>query len=213
MAFNLFPKTFKFYDLFLKQSEKLSEAASIIKDVFAGCEELPAKIGRVNQIEAECNELSRELIRQLSMTFLTPIDKEDIFHVSTCNEEAVNALRALGIRIGLFGMNFGSNEIVKTALGIAGNIDEMAILTGIVLKNFTEKKSSEDIISKLSFIKQQSNLLFPVAYSEIFEHAVSNPEKLLEIIKWTQIYACFEATYLAIERLSNIIEGISLKYA
>ena len=95
MRFSLFPKTVKFYDLFAKQSAKTLEAASLLSEIFSDFSDCSDKCAKINAAEAEGNAIFREIAAQLSLTFITPIDKEDIHEINLIQEDVLNLIKAI----------------------------------------------------------------------------------------------------------------------
>ena len=82
MGFSLFPRSAKFYDLFKEQHRKVAKAAGVLDDLFTSFEDVEERCKRITIIESEGNAISRRIAKELSLTFITPIDREDIHEIN-----------------------------------------------------------------------------------------------------------------------------------
>ena len=78
MSPRFFPKVSKFFDLFEKQSNIVKDAAIILDSIFKDFTGVPEKCEKIIQLEIEGDDLSREISSQLSLSFITTLDREDI---------------------------------------------------------------------------------------------------------------------------------------
>jgi uncharacterized protein len=212
MAFTLFPKTVKFYDLFIKQNQKLIQSAIILNDIFENYSNVEEKCAQIHIIEEEADLISREITRQLSQTFITPIDREDIHGINIAQEEIQNSIDRIATRIGIYG--FAS--IQETAKLMISHIKSMIEETGNMVDYLSHNK---DIIESYNVIKQLKDdcetFLF-MAIGDLYNYRLSSPEEcmdIIDIVKWTHIYNRIEELVYRTGRLANIIEGITLKNA
>ena len=80
----LLPREEKFYHLFLKQVEIISEASRLlIEGVRNGNARLMSVATEISVLEHKGDEVIHEIFTRLNQTFITPIDPEDIHNVSS----------------------------------------------------------------------------------------------------------------------------------
>jgi uncharacterized protein Yka (UPF0111/DUF47 family) len=212
MGFTLFPKSVKFFDLFIKQSLKLVESVTILNDIFENHSNVEEKCARIHVIEEEADIIFREIARQLSLTFITPIDREDIHGISIAQEEIQNVIDAVSTRIGLYGFL----TIRRTAKSLLANIKAMIEETAKMVVSLRDKKDVSESYATIRLIKDDCETLLSMALAEIYHSRLSTPEEsvdIVDMIKWTQIYDRIEECVYRSGRLANIIEGITLKNA
>jgi len=209
MGFNLFPKEFKFYDLFEKQNANLVASAESLAEVFKCFTDIARHCTRVSSIQKEGNVLCREIAKNLSLTFITPIDREDIHELSLAQEAVLAAMSAVSTRIGLYG--FG--EIRDAAAQLVGNLDAMVKETSAMLARFRSKKDVEAPAKNIEHLKLESEALLLVALGELYEDNVKAVSELLHVVKWSHVYDRIEEAINCTAHLARIIEGISLKYS
>lgn len=81
-------KTDRFINLLIKQAECTVEGMQTLLEYIKGPEEALAQ--RVTEIEKEADEVRRILIDELNQTFVTPIDREDIFALSLTIDDVLD---------------------------------------------------------------------------------------------------------------------------
>lgn len=211
MGFSLFPRSVKFYDLFKEQHRKLIKAAVILDELFTDFTDVEERCKRINIIESEGNAISRRIAKELSMTFITPIDREDIHEINLTQEDILNLIKAIASRIGLFGFD----RIRYPARRIVNNLRAMIEELGSVLTKMSENKRSEESFHKIENLKHECETLLMVGIGELYDGGdeTSDYAAILDIVKWKHIFDRIEAAVDRAESLSDVLEGVVLKNA
>lgn len=88
LAARFFPEEKNFYRLLTDQAEKTLEGLGALAD-YAG-ERTPERADRVRQVEQEADELRRSLVEALHQSFVTPMDREDIYCLSRTVDDIID---------------------------------------------------------------------------------------------------------------------------
>jgi uncharacterized protein len=209
MGFSFFPKEIQFFDLFMEQYAKLSEAVTVLNSIFQEFEDVENKCKSINLIEETGNGVARSIAKQLSMTFITPIDREDIHDINIAQEDLLNLIKAISTRIGLYDftvIKFPSKRLVK-------NLSAMVEEVGRMLDRLRQRKDVEENSKKIKSLKYECEMVLLVALGEVYDLKLQGFETVMEIVKWTHIYDRIEQAVNQAERLADIIEGVVLKNA
>ena len=75
----LFPKEENFFDLFEKLVEKIEEGGSFFLEMTRNRNYSAARVSRLKEIEHEADVIAHTTYERMHKTFLTPIDREDIY--------------------------------------------------------------------------------------------------------------------------------------
>ncbi|OLN25723.1 Phosphate transport regulator [Desulfovibrio sp. DV] len=211
MGFSLFPRSVKFYDLFKEQHRKLAKAVGILDELFTTFDDVEERCKRINIIESEGNAISRRIAKELSLTFITPIDREDIHQINLTQEDLLNLIKAIASRIGLFGFD----RIRYPARRIVANLRAMIDELGVVLGQMSANKKSEESFHKIENLKHESETLVMVGIGELYDGGDETADyaAILNIVKWKHIFDRIEAAVERAEALSDILEGVVLKNA
>ncbi|MDO9081689.1 MAG: DUF47 family protein [Humidesulfovibrio sp.] len=209
MGFSFFPKEIQFFDLFMEQYAKLFEAVTVLNSIFQEFTDCENKCKSINILEEAGNGVARNIAKQLSLTFITPIDREDIHDINIAQEDLLNLIKAISTRIGLYDftvMKFPSKRLAK-------NLTLMVEEVGRMLDRLRERKSVEENSKKVKSLKYECEMILLVALGEVYDLKVQGFETVMEIVKWTHIYDRIEQAVNQAERLADIIEGVVLKNA
>jgi len=212
MGFSLFPKEVKFFTLFKEQNRKLIKVAGILDDIFHDFEDVEDRCTRINIIEAEANTISRNIALELSSTFITPLDREDIHQINITQEALINIIKAAALRIGFL----GCGEVLYPSRRIVRSLKIMVEEAGQVLDKLSKGKQAREHIEVIKNHKYECEMLMMVGLGELYEqppHLDGEMATVLHIIKWNHVYGRIEQAVERAERLSDVLEGVLLKHA
>src|ERR1700756_4564916 len=96
----LLPREEKFYHLFLKQVEIISEATRLLVEGLRGGKARLAGVAtEINVLEHRGDEVIHELFTRLNQTFITPIDPEDIHNLSSALDNVLDGIEDTSHRL------------------------------------------------------------------------------------------------------------------
>ena len=136
MAFTLFPKSVRFFELLIRQNKLLQDVAEEVLHIFEDFGAVDEACKRINLLEAEGDELYRNISHQLSQTFITPIDREDIYQLNLAQEDSINFFKSIATRIRFSGIS----HIRFPAKRMMHNVNKMTGFTGEMLKALQAKQ-------------------------------------------------------------------------
>ena len=206
---SFFPKIIKFFELFREQNDILLDSVNILDELFTNHTNIPEKCSKIVKNEYSGNDISKEIAKQLFLTFITPIDREDIHAINMAQENLLNSMRAISARIGFY--NFP--EIAPGARELIQKLNLMIVSISHMLDYLHKKKDVSELSSALKETKFEADMLLLLSLGETYERPNENTRDLLEIIKWSHIYDRIEEAFANAEVLANVIEGVALKNA
>ena len=209
MSFSLFPKNIQFFDYFQKQHFLVAQAARALSEIFNVFKDVSKKCIRINQLESEGNSLAREISRSLSMTFITPIDREDIYAICVDQEEMLNLIQAISTRVGLYGFR----EVPKSAGELITDLEHIVDAQGEMIRFISTRSYNEAPMNRILEACKDGNRLLIVCLSELFERAESGEMNFASAIKLSQIYDRIEMLLNHVEKFSFTLEKTGIKNA
>ncbi|MFP5222114.1 MAG: DUF47 domain-containing protein [Acidobacteriota bacterium] len=211
MGFSLFPKEVKFFELFKDQNRKLIKAVTILDELFHSLEDMEDRCTRINIIEAEANTISRTISTELSSTFITPLDREDIHQINITQEALINIVKATATRIGLL----ECGDVLYPSRRLVRSLKVMIEEAGLVLDKLSKNKDAREHVEVIKSHKYECEMLLLVGLGELYDtkDQVPGGQQLMHIIKWNHIYGRIEQAVDRAERLSDVLEGVLLKHA
>jgi len=209
VGFSLFPKATRFYDLLQEQHRKMAAAVALLRDLFADFAMASEACQRIADIEVEGDLIYREIRRQVSMTFLTPIDREDIQEVNLAQESVLDAARAISTRVRLCGLTL----VTQTGTGLATALARMVGLAGEMLSRVLKRQDVQRLRTEVREIKQGAEALLESGLAELYATRGGEEDGLFDVIRWTQVYDCIGQAMHGVAELADALEQIGLKYA
>ncbi len=209
MSFSLFPKSPKFFELFREQNRIIVKAATVLHkmaDEFVNVED---QCQAINMLEAEGDVINRTIRRELSTTFITPIDREDIHEINSSQETILNHIQAVSNRLGLYGVvrvRFPAQKMISDVLKMVTGI-------GVMLGKLGSGQEVSDTVRQVKQLKKECEMLLLSGLGELYDDPSPQPAIILETIKWTQIYDRIDKLFNRTWQLTKSIEGIVLKNA
>ncbi len=187
-----------FFDLLLTQAEKTLNGCQALARFLEGQGD-PEEVGRMEQ---EADDIRRILIDELNQTFITPIDREDIFALSRVIDDVVDHAKNTVKEMEVFEVQ--SNE----------HLCEMAML----LQN-----GAEQLVASMRHLKKNPNVAVEYAlrakrtenrmndnYLEALKQLFSSSDTRL-MFSLREIYRHFNRSADRVDEAANIISNIVVK--
>jgi len=197
----------KFYDLFEELADKLEEGGKLFTEIIGNYEYSEFKVGKLKEIEHEADHITHQVYKRMHKFFLTPLDREDIFSLANKMDSVLDEIESAAVRMYLYRMKEPSKELVQIT-GIL--IEAISKIRKIVFS--VRKKQDAPLILKLcveiNTLENDADQIFRAAMVQLFEEE----KDAIELIKVKDIMGRIETAIDNCEDVSNIIEGIVLKY-
>jgi uncharacterized protein Yka (UPF0111/DUF47 family) len=207
MNTNLFDKAFPFTGLFHKQADALEATVKQLESILRDFSAVPDKCVRISALVSEGDQVGREIERELSLTFLQPLDREDIRELNRTFQRALQAIGAVSSRLGLYGFR----EIQKGAAAQAACLAEMTAEIAPLLEVFVREGNGSARFERARKLKREADMFLLVGLGEMYESAGAGMDRVLDALKWSQIYDRLEVVASCLEHVLNVIERIILK--
>lgn len=189
-----------------EQNRLLRQVAHEISLLFDGKSAPEECGGAVARLEAEADQKHRNIVRSLSQTFITPIDREDILRIDQGQEECIDRLQGLVTRV----IVSGFSRIRFPAAKIVRNIDGMLDMTGSMLEGLAKRSDSHKTRAFRS-LKEECDSVLSVGLAELMDLQEEHPATLIEAIKWSRIYDKLESVLDKVNDLFEALEEAVLK--
>lgn len=187
----------------------MQEMAKLLVAIVDAEQDAEACLKRMARLESEADELQHTIIHELSQTFITPIDREDIYAISTAQERTIDSLNGLGTRFFLFSFVHVRFPAKKMIL----NIREMTRAIGDLLQCLRDKRPPSYPVAAVHGLKENCEMLVGVGLGELQDSEVVSFDQVKQLMVWEQLYDRIEQTVLLFSELTDTLEQAVLKYA
>jgi len=204
----LFPKEDDFFDYFEELANKIEESGQFFLEMTINGDFSESNVARLKELEHEADVITHRTYEKMHKTFLTPIDREDIYELINKMDSVIDCIEATAIRIYMYKVKKLNNEIIKQAEILFQAIKKIKE----IVHGLRDMKKSQMILAGCVDINTLENA-GDVALRTIITELFVNETDAIELIKWKEIFERMEEAIDVCEDVSNIVEGIVLKNA
>ena len=209
--FDLKPKqkSNEFFVLFEESAEYFYQATLLLDEVMMDHRKADIKVKEINDLEHRADKVNDAIIDKLNQTFITPIDREDIYAIANGLDDGVDQLQGMLQRIVIYhtgDAREGALRLTKLLIESTAEIKRAAALLNAISKNQAELLA---ITSKIDKLESEGDHVFRGELAYLFEY-VKDP---IELIKWKDLLEGLENTLDHCERMADLLKGVVMKYA
>jgi len=204
---NLLPREEKFFALFLKQVENITEASSLILEgARAGNSQLAKASEQIKALESKGDEITHDIFTRLNQTFITPLDPEDIQALSVSLDNVLDGIEDAAHRM----VAYQLNPITPTMLELCEIVKQCAISLQKAFEMLDKKKDRvmEHCI-EINRLENEADRLVRKAVAELF----INEKDPIAIIKLKEVYDFLEATTDFCEDVADTLQTVVVKHS
>jgi hypothetical protein len=100
--FGLIPKEEKFFVLFNELARNIVEGAQLFKEMLDDFSDPVASQKKIKQIEHNGDILTHDIVKKLNKSFVTPLDREDIYALSGALDDILDLIDACSQRFVMY---------------------------------------------------------------------------------------------------------------
>jgi uncharacterized protein len=204
----LLPKERSFFDFFDRHAAKTVEGVREFLAMANGSREVGAAAKRIKEIEHETDVITHHCVEALHKTFITPLERDDIYRLITRMDDIMDFVEAASERIALFEITTLTPESRALAEILLKATEEVQV----AVRGLRNMRNAQDVIRSCIVINQYENDADDAlrgAVAGLFK----NERDPITVIKWKEIYENLEAATDRCEDVANIIEGVVLEHA
>ena len=204
----LFPKQENFFDYFEELANKIEEGGRLFLAMTETHDYCEAKVAKLKEIEHEADIITHRTYEKMHTTFLTPIDREDIYALVNKMDSIMDVIEATAIRIHLYKVKKFDDQIIKQAKILNQAITKVKDIIH-AMRNMKNSKMILDGCVEINTLENAGDVVLRTIMANLFE----NEKDAIELVKWKDIFQLLEEGIDVCEDVSNIVEGIVLKHA
>ncbi len=205
--FGLIPKEEKFFQLFKDMTTNIIEGARLLKDMLDNFDHPVESQRKIKEVEHKGDSITHEIIQKLNKTFITPLDREDIYSLASKLDDILDLIDASASRVIMY--NVESIPAEAKSLGFIILQSCQAVSKAVSMLG---KKSNEQIFEacvEINALENEADRVSREAISRLFDEE-KDP---IQLIKWKEIYETLEKATDKCEDAANILESVVVKNA
>lgn len=207
-SFRFVPAEENFFELFDEIAEVLVSAAVALHELVTDYTDVVAKTSALREMEKRVDAATDGICQRLNVSFVTPIDREDIHALASRMDDVLDYIEASADRMKLYSVDKPRDEAIE----IAALLVEA---TRQIKKSVRELSHFRDIDAilkpciEINNLENQADRVLRRALYRLYKEET----RPLEIAKWLEIFDRLETATDRCEDVANILESIVVKNA
>jgi predicted phosphate transport protein (TIGR00153 family) len=203
--FKLVPRDDKYFELFSEMGEHLKTGAGLLKKLFSDFDRRQDYAHEIKLVEHQCDELTHTIVRKLNQSFITPIDREDIYALAGGLDDVLDLIDSAANGVVVFSIDKPNDYARQLSEIILRATEELGKAVAELGRNSKALKHCIEIHS----MENEADVVYRQAQAQLF----LNPTDPFYVIRWKDLYAMLEKCVDKCEDVANIVESIVLKNA
>jgi predicted phosphate transport protein (TIGR00153 family) len=194
-----------FFDLFVEAGENTLRAAKLLQEML---QEWPDDGGLSRDIlkaEQEGDRIIHDIVQRLNTTFVTPLDREDIYALATQLDDVVDDIEEAADFLGLYQIE----APMEQAQELAGVLVQSCEQLNGALRDLRGFKDLDHYWIEIHRLENDGDRISRDAVASLFANGIDP----MVVIRWKDIFAVLERAIDATESAAHILEGIVIKNA
>lgn len=199
---------YNYFNEFISMADYIVESANILKEVMENfnTEKLNTNTQEVHILENEADKIVHKMRNHLIKDFLPPIDREDISEIVNKLDDIEDGIDEAIINLKILDIY----EIKQEAIELINILLECCIAVKDIFINLNNFKDTELIKKKTAQVnswEEQGDKIYEKLMTSLYKHEKDS----INLIKWTNMYNCIEATIDTCEEVGDCIEDVIMK--
>lgn len=203
MAFRLRPQKREFFDLFTQASANARDIARLLVELLDGWPESREKLRDIRELEHEGDRLTHEVINLLNRTFVTPLDRDDMYRLASVIDDICDHVDEAADNIDAYEVR----DVPRKAMQQAEVIYRAASRLHEAVELLEGFKNSKRQLVALRELEDEGDHLAREAIADLFRSG-ADP---LTIIRWKDIHERLEEAVDACENAADVLEAVLVK--
>jgi predicted phosphate transport protein (TIGR00153 family) len=205
-AISLVPRDRVFFDLFAEAGENTLRAARLLKQMLEQWPDDPDGLARdILKAEQEGDRVTHDIVQRLNTTFVTPIDREDIYGLATKLDDIVDYIEEAADFLGLYQIEAPMEQAQAMADVLVSSCEQLNGALGD-LRGF---KDLDHYWIEIHRLENDGDRISRDAVASLFANGIDP----MVVIRWKDIFDVLEEAIDATETAAHILEGIVIKNA
>jgi predicted phosphate transport protein (TIGR00153 family) len=205
-AISLIPRDRAFFDLFVEAGENTLRAALLLREMLDTWPDDPSGLARdILKAEQEGDRITHDIVQRLNTTFITPMDREDIYALATNLDDIVDYIEEGADFLGLYQIEAPMEQAQAMAEVLVNSCEQ---LNG-ALANLRGFKDLDRYWIEIHRLENDGDRISRDAVASLFANGIDP----MVVIRWKDIFDVLERAIDATETSAHILEGIVIKNA
>src|SRR5919107_2409955 len=197
------PKEREFFDLFEEAGSNIVRASELLERMLEQWPDHSELARDVVVCEQEGDRITHDIIQRLNSTFVTPIDREDIYALASALDDIVDFVEEVSDFMGLYRIE----APMEQAQQMAQILRDSARQISQAIPRLRTFKDIHHYTIEINRLENEGDRVMREALASLFERGIDP----MMVIRWKDIFERLEDAIDSTETTANILEGIVIK--
>lgn len=199
----LTPSGREYFALFEQAGENVLRAAELLDQMLAGYPGRRELARDILVCEQNGDRITHDLIHHLNHTFVTPIDREDIYRLAGALDDIVDYTEEVADYLGLYQIE----APMQQAQQLAGILLDACRQIAHALPRLHGFRDISKHTIEINRLENEGDRVAREAIASLFTNGIEP----MVVIRWKDLFERLESAIDATEDVANIIEGIVIR--
>lgn len=197
----------QFFDLIDSGARNALELAQLLQRAVDDLANIERHAEAAEDLEHRGDDYTHRLIELLNRTFVTPLEREDLFALAVTIDDIADHIEAAVSRMAIYRIDEGNGHLRR--LGQILEESARQICEAVTMLRGKKVSKIRDFAVRLNELENEADSELRQALAELF----ASPSDPLRVIKFKEIYEMLEEATDACEDVANILEGVAMRHA
>jgi uncharacterized protein len=197
------PKEQELFDLFEEAGTNIVRAADLLDQMLRTYPERADLSRDILICEQEGDRITHDIIQRLNQTFVTPIDREDIYELASALDDIVDYTEEVADYLGLYKIEAPmeqSQRLAHILLQACRQISE-------AMPRMRKFGDISHYTVEINRLENDGDRVTREAIASLFDDGIDP----MVVLRWKDLFERLENAIDATERVANILEGIVIR--
>ncbi len=199
----LAPRDREFFDLFEEAGGNILRAAGLLEELLKDFPERNELARDILICEQDGDRITHDIIQRLNQTFVTPIDREDVYALASALDDVVDYTEEVADYLGLYKIE----APMEQAQALAHVLHAAARQISEAMPRLRGFKDISHYTVEINRLENDGDRIAREAIASLFDNGIDP----MVVIRWKDIFERLEEAIDATEHVANILEGIVIK--
>jgi len=200
---SLLPRDRTFFDLFIEAGDNTVKASRLLDQMMATWPDSGDLSKQVVDAEHEGDRITHAIVQRLNSTFVTPIDREDIYGLATQMDDIVDYTEEAADFLGLYKIEAPMSQAQELTKVLVAACEQLAA----GLEHLRDFKDLDKYWIEIHRLENDGDRISRDAVASLFSNGIDP----MVVIRWKDMFAVLENAIDATETAAQILEGIVIK--
>ena len=199
----LAPREREYFDLFEEAGANIERAGDLLDRLFVEWPDQGNLMRDIVACEQEGDRITHDIIQRLNHTFVTPIDREDIYALASSLDDIVDYIEEAADFLGLYRIE----APLAQAQELAGILRHACSAVAKAIPRLRDFRDIHHYTVEINRLENDGDRVVRSALASLFDHGIDP----MLVIRWKDIFERLEEAIDATEHVADVLEGIVIK--